>query len=415
MRILYLCADPGIPFWGTKGASIHVRAFARSMEEAGHEVHVVVARQGHSASALPMATSVTEIPQEDEAFYQPPPAATTESAALLYEARQFAQNRAAQDVVNDLMARHDFDLICERYSLFSIAGCESARWHGVPFLLEINAPLIEEAARHRSLVLSPLARAIEDYLFRRADRIIPVSEILADYVRRTCPSARVTVIPNGVDLQKFELAGDGHAFRREWSDGKEGEFVIGFVGSLKPWHGTEILLEAFAAVAARDPRARLVLVGDGPSRGDIETMVRQRNLSDRVTLTGAIPHDTMPDALQGMDVLTAPYPPIDGFYFSPLKIYEYMASGKPIVASKIGQIESILRNDVSAILTPAGDASALASALLRLMDDLSTRERLGREAKRAAFEQHGWSHRIAEYQERVFSELAGSASSQVMA
>jgi len=414
MRILYLCADPGIPFWGTKGASIHVRAFARSMEEAGHEVHAVVARQGHSASALPMATSVTEIPQEDEAFYQPSPAATTEWAALLYEARQFAQNRAAQDVVNDLMARHDFDLICERYSLFSIAGCESARWHGVPFLLEVNAPLIEEAAQHRSLILAPLARAIEDHLFRRADRIIPVSEALADYIRRTCPPAKITVIANGVDLQKFELAGDGRAFRRAWSGGTDGEFVIGFVGSLKPWHGTEVLIDAFSLVVERHPNARLVLVGDGPLRAGIEEIVRQRGLTDRVTLTGVIPHDAMPDALQAMDALTAPYPPIEGFYFSPLKIYEYMASGKPIVASRIGQIEDILVDDVSAILTPAGDVAALASGLIRLQEDTASSERLGREARRAAFGQHGWHHRIAEYEERIFKELVGTSSSQVI-
>jgi glycosyltransferase involved in cell wall biosynthesis len=385
------------------------------MQEAGHEVHVVVARKGHSAASLPIARTVTEIPMEDESFFRPSANAATEEAALLYEARQFVQNRATQDVVNDLMARYQFDVICERYSLFSIAGCESAKWHNVPFLLEVNAPLVEEAARHRSLVLTPLARAIERHLFAQAQRVIPVSDVLADYIHSVCASAMVTVIPNGVDLQRFELAGDGLAFRQEWSGGREGEFLIGFVGSLKPWHGIAVLLDAFTMVAERQPLARLVVVGDGPSREDIERIGRERGLYDRITLAGSVSHEAMPDVLQAMDVLTAPYPAMDGFYFSPLKVYEYMAAGKPIVASKIGQIEHILTDGVSAILTAAGDADALAAEILHLCGDPAMGKRLGQEARKAAYMRHGWRHRIAEYEERIFNELVGLAPRQVIA
>jgi glycosyltransferase involved in cell wall biosynthesis len=413
MRVLYICADPGIPYWGIKGASIHVRSFTNALAAAGHEVHVVVARLGSPDGAGSPPVAVTEIPMEDEAFYEPPPDATLNESTLLYEARQFAQNRALQDVVNDLLARGDFNLICERYALFSIAGRESARWHNLPFVLEVNAPLVEEAQQHRHLVLHPLARSIERYLFSAADCIVPVSAPLGDYVRSTVPGANVVPIPNGVLLENFELAGEAESWRNEWTAGDKDAFVLGFVGSLKPWHGIEILLQSFAEIHAHDAKSRLAIVGGGPERTTIEGFVAEHGLEQSVFLTGPISHEHIPGILGGMDVLVAPYPAMDSFYFSPLKLFEYMAAGKPIVASAIGQIHEIIQDGVSGLLIPPGDANALAEQVLRLRHDPSLCDRLGGEARRIAFASHGWAHRVRSWDALVFQQLCTTRSPEL--
>ena len=414
MRILYICADPGIPYWGTKGASIHVRNFTNALAAAGHEVRVVMARLGHAENGGIPLVAVTEIPVEDEAFYQPPPDASPEESTLLYEARQFAQNRALQDVINDLLAHSEYDLICERYALFSIAGREASRWHNLPFVLEVNAPLIGEAQQHRHLMLHPLARAVERYLFSTADCVVPVSAPLGEYVRSVASGARVVPIPNGVLLEQFESAHDSLNWRREWTRGDDSSFLIGFLGSLKPWHGIDILLRSFADVCARDAKMRLVIVGAGPERAMIERFVAEHDLADSVFLPGPIAHERIPGVLGAMDVLVAPYPVMDSFYFSPLKLYEYMAAGKAIVASAIGQIDDIIRDGVSGLLIPPGDSHRLAECIMRLRSDSALCQRLGNEARRTAFAGHGWAHRVRSWDEQVFQGLCQSSPTEVL-
>ncbi len=401
MNVIYLCADPGIPYWGTKGASIHVREFTTALREAGHDVTVVMARGGRAPHAGANDTPIVEIPAEDESFFKPSETADASEAALLYEARQFQQNRAAQDVINDLLANRPCDVICERYSLFSIAGLESARWHGVRFALEVNAPLVTEARLHRQLIMEPLAKSIERYLFSKADHVFPVSRTLGEYIHGVAPSARVTPLPNGVHLLRFLSAADGSRWRSRWMKDSSNGFLLGFVGSLRPWHGTDLLLEAFRLARNRCADCRLVIVGDGPGRGAIEQKIQEYKLEDWVTLTGAVAHEEIPDILQAIDVLVAPYPTSEGFYFSPLKIFEYMAAGKPIVASAIGQVVDILTHGDTAILTPPGDAAALSEALSLLRVDPAYRDRLGRRAREVAATQHEWKHRVRQWEEHL--------------
>ena len=163
MHVLYACADPGVPYWGTKGASIHVRSFTGALADCGHEVTVIMSRAGRNPLTLPAHVRLIEVPIEQEGIFETDSSTPPDSLALLSEARQFLQNRSMQDVINDVVAHQSVDIICERYSLFGIGGRESARWHNVPFVLEVNAPLVVEQREHRRLVLEPLAREIERF------------------------------------------------------------------------------------------------------------------------------------------------------------------------------------------------------------------------------------------------------------
>lgn len=415
MHVLYACADPGISFWGTKGASIHVRSFTHALAEAGHDVTVVMARAGRSDQTLPDRIQLLEIPYEHESFFEPGSGTSPDTLTLLSEARQFFQNRAMQEIINDILAHRRVDVICERYSLFGIGGRESARWHNVPFILEINAPLVIEQKEHRRLILEPLAREIERYLFSTANCIVPVSEPLAQYIKSVVADAPVKTIANGVDIDAFTNMRNPADWRERWGIHDSRDRLIGFVGSLKPWHGLDLLLEAFAGLIASGRGAKLVLIGDGPLRSTIENDVASRRLSGHVVFAGALTHSDVPSATQTLDILVAPYPEMERFYFSPLKVYEYMAAGKPIVASRIGQISEILEDGTTALLVPAGQVAALTSAISTLLDDESLSARLGSRAQHVARAQHAWSHRVEEwtglfeaFQNRAAMEEVGS-------
>jgi glycosyltransferase involved in cell wall biosynthesis len=257
--------------------------------------------------------------------------------------------------------------------------------HDIPGMLEVNAPLIEEQVQHRSLVDRSGAEAVADRAFGGASGLIAVSDGVAESLARyPSAQARTHVVPNGVDIDRFSPG-----FGRATLQARRG-FTIGFVGSLKPWHGLQVLADAFAELHRCDPKAQLLIVGDGPERASVQAAMRRYGLSDLVHFTGAVPPSAVPELLVRMDVAVAPYPPLAGFYFSPLKLFEYMAAGRPIVASDIGQLQQLIEDGVNGLLCPPGDAPALAHALERLRRDEDLRQRLGHAARATAEQEHSW-------------------------
>ncbi|MCA9840229.1 MAG: glycosyltransferase family 4 protein, partial [Trueperaceae bacterium] len=292
--------------------------------------------------------------------------------------REKAAQALNTELAQALLKTGPFDMVYERYSLWSYAGIALAKRFGTPSVLEVNAPLIEEQSQHRGLVNEAEARRIAKQVFANASLVSAVSQEVANYVKLSEAKTNVVVSPNGVNLERFSPTVPATA--------PCSKFTLGFVGTLKPWHGLDTLVAAFESLS--DEEMRLLIVGDGPERSRLETLLSPK-YRQQVEFTGAVSPEEIPGLLSSMDVAVAPYPALEHFYFSPLKLYEYMAAGLPVVASQIGQISQIINHGHNGLLYEAGNSSALAQSLAYLKEQAELRERLSL-AARATAETHSW-------------------------
>lgn len=370
MRVAYVCADAGVPVCGQKGCSIHVQEVVRSLLQHGARVDLFAAHlDGSRPSGL------------ESARFHPLP----DARASTPKVRERAALLANGPTRSALERTGPFDLIYERHSLWSVEAMRFARDHGIPGVLEVNAPLVDEQAEHRVLCDRASALLAARDAFTAAHTIAAVSTAAAEYVERFIgPTTKLHVVPNGVDPARFS---EPPAPRQRRADAS---FTIGFVGSLKPWHGLPILTEAFATLHTEDDRTRLLVVGDGPERAATEACIDAHGLREAVCFTGAVTPDRVSPLLSSMDAAVAPYPPQPNFYFSPLKVLEYMAAGLPVVASRIGQLEDLIVDGETGLLSTPGDPYALAARLRQLRDDPDLRLRLGSAARTVVVERHTW-------------------------
>ena len=382
MKIAYVCADHGIAIHGDKGAAIHIQELINAFADLGHEVRVVAARVGETCSPFPAEVEKVRV---HPAPLAPAALETDNPARLTKERRYIAISEAVESHLIALHQHWPFDMIYERYSLWSAAGVGAARRLGVPAIVEVNAPLIVEQRNFRKLVLEDEALAIEQSVFTGASSIVAVSREVGEYaIAQGASPSRVHILANGVDSSRFNPAVEPFPLK-EAGDAP----VIGFVGSLKAWHGVDTLLAAFRQIRAEVPQAHLLIVGDGPMRPWIEGFVAGAELGGAVTVTGWVHHADMPGLIRRMDVATAPYPQTAGFYFSPLKLFEYLAVGRPIVASAIGQVARLIDDEHNGLLARPGDPTDLAEKVLRLHADALLADRLGQNAARDA-KTHTW-------------------------
>jgi glycosyltransferase involved in cell wall biosynthesis len=372
MRIAYLCADPGIPVRGCKGASVHLRSLAAALHRRGHDV------------LLAATTIEGDEPAPRGVVMEPLPSDEAEATAWLTTG------------LRDWRA----DVVLERYSLKSGAGVDVAHRLGLNFVLEVNAPLVDEAARYRGLTDVQTWLVREKALLLASDQVVAVSNGVRDHVLLSgVPRSRVVVIRNGVDLDLF-AAGRGNAVRRRY--GLRSKAVIGFAGSLKAWHGVRTLVLALAGLPEN---VHLLVVGDGPQREEIEALATALHVIPRLRMAGAVAHERMPDYLASMDIAVAPYEPQPSFYFSPLKVMEYMAAGLPVVASNQGDLAEIIGD--AGVLVPPGDEPALRDALNRLVRSEPRRRELSLRARRRA-QAMSWDG-VAQEVERVLLPKAIAA------
>jgi glycosyltransferase involved in cell wall biosynthesis len=384
MRIAYLCADFGIDFHRTSGASVHLNHMVHSLRKLGHTVEVFSSSSKtggggqdgiHSVPLAGLAATAASLLGREEAGL--PPHVSREWRRLMYA-------EYWQHALLEPLRAFAPEVIYERYSLFAYGGIELARRLGIPHVLEVNAPLTHEAATYRELILRRTAEALEREIFKHTDALVVVSGSLASYAQALgVPRERINVLPNAVDPERFSPKVCGAELRSRYHlDGRD---VLGFVGTLKPWHDLDTLTEALELLVKRGRSVHLLVVGDGPGASRLQALD-----AGLVTCAGSVTHDDVPKYMAAMDVVVVPYGTNAESYFSPLKLFEAMAMAKPVVGARLGEVAETLVDGETGLLYEPGRAVDLADKIATILDTPTRGGELGQSARRAVLATHTW-------------------------
>ncbi|CAN5367702.1 hypothetical protein BH11PSE11_BH11PSE11_38320 [soil metagenome] len=303
---------------------------------------------------------------------------------------------ARQEILKQLRgAKPSF--IYQRYSLNNYAGAMLARDLAVPLVLEYNGSEVWISQNWgKAAARADLSAQIEALNLSAADLIVVVSKVLRDeLVSRAVDERKILINPNGVDIDFFRPDVDAAGLRA--SLGLDGKTVIGFIGTFGPWHGAQVLVQAFASLlskeAANQGKLHLLMVGDGAGHPAAQKLAQDLGVADSCSFTGLVPQLDGPRYLACCDILAAPHVPnADGteFFGSPTKLFEYMAMGRPILASRLGQIGEVLEHDRSGWLVEAGSPESLSAGLSAVLANVELRARLGAEARDRAVKEYSW-------------------------
>lgn len=341
------------------------------------------------------------------------------------ELNHFRHNRCFVEDTSQTLGDPE-GIIYQRLSLGNYAGVDLSRRHGLPLVIEYNGSETWLAKNWGTpITFEKLVRRAEDVCLRHAHVVVTVSDALKEeLVGRGVDSERIVSCPNGVDPSVFDpgrfTAEDIGALKAQYAI-PENSLVVTFVGTFGPWHGAEVFAESVVEMAARDPSwldahaVHFMFIGDGVRRAIVEDIIAEPATRRRVTITGLIDQQQTPVHLAAADILVSPHvrnPDGSPFFGSPTKLFEYLASGRPVIGSDLGQIGEVLAgcphvsdldgadapsvNGVCGLLIEPERPSELAASVRFLVDNPDWREAAGRNARRRALDRYTWDHHVAE-------------------
>lgn len=367
------------------GQFVHIEELTHSLKKRGHDLIIVgpavVENDQFGGEGGLVATLKKYLPK------------------FVYELMEFAYAWVAYRKLARAVREHRPDCLYERYNLYLPAGVWIKRKFKLPMLLEVNAPIFEERSKYHGIALKSLARWTEVTTWRGADKTLPVTQVLAQRVIDAgVPRERIAVIPNGIDWSKFGTVPDLDQAKAKLN--LRGRVVLGFTGFMREWHGLERVVDLIAQ--HRKQPWYFLLVGDGPARAGIEQRARELGVAERVTITGVVARDKVADYVAAFDVALQP-DVVD--YASPLKLFEYLALARAVVAPDKPNIREVLKHERDALLFDPDKPEAFTAAIGRLAEDEALRTRLAREA-RTTMERDGYTwDRNAERVEQLFYSL----------
>jgi glycosyltransferase involved in cell wall biosynthesis len=352
---------------GDGAEGLHIHSMVEAFRTLGHEVTV----RGLAASSQRAA---------------PRAAASMLRQALpapAFELASAAANVAEYLDIGREIQRFRPDALYKRHARYDVAALTAAHRAGIPSVLEVNS-LFTQGAYHgfEPLTLRGLAARFERRALELASVVIAVSTPLARQIAAIVPRP-VIVMPNGVDVSHFDGA---DATRVRVRHGLTDALTIGWSGILREWHGVELLLEAFASL----PEAQLLIVGDGPARQALERRAKELGIGGRMIITGRVPHDQMPGYIAVSDVAVIADERTG--IASPMKLLEYMAMRRAVVAPRLENIQDVIDDGIDGLLFRAGDSQDMGAALRRLAASPETREKLGTAARRKVERERTWEH-----------------------
>ncbi|MEN6608385.1 MAG: glycosyltransferase family 4 protein [Bryobacteraceae bacterium] len=413
LKIGYLMQAEAVPMSDFSGPRSHVCAVFEGLKARGHQVRMVAIQNGNTfwtddvVDWAPARFSFTR-----SFFFRiiESPLRRIQSAFTLPFFRFFDSVKFADACISALAG---YDVLYERFGMMSSGGLLASKWLGIPIILEVNGDLVEEYKQQKLAISRTQWWAINvvtKWMFCRADRIVAVGETIKRRIlgRWRFDSSKVSVIPNGADVELFASSRPNPVVcSRYMLDSRP--FVI-FVGSFQPWHGVDLLLKAFQKVSAVCGKAQLALVGDGALRPATERTATELGLDGHVVFTGVLKHEELGPLLASAEVAVICHrAEAAEIVESPLKLFEYMAAGKAIVAPAVPNMRRILTDRVNALLVPPDDVDALAQALIELLESRELRASLGKTAQTDALARHSWAQTVSEVENLMLDAVTRRA------
>ncbi|GIV97835.1 MAG: glycosyltransferase WbuB [Herpetosiphonaceae bacterium] len=392
MRILYIASGIRLP--GTHGGSTHTLEVARGLAQRGHEVHVVARPPGGARSGL---------------------ARSIDGFTLHYLNLPKALALPGYPAVRTLVRRLQPDALMERYYNFAGAGVLAAHKAGIPVLLEVNALIVDPPAilkrRLDDRLGGPMRRWAVQQCRWSARIVTPLHTTVPPEIERE----KIVELPWGANVERFQAAPAERqrlraAIRARYAIDPAQPVLI-FLGSFRAWHGVATAVRAAIRLLGAGHDLHLLLVGDGPERAAVEALAR--GWEGRVTCVGSVPHEEVPGYLYAADIGVAPFDRAGhlalqaaGFFWSPLKVYEYMAAGLPVVTAAIPPLDQAIRPGIEGLLFREGSVESLAAAVAQLLRYPDEARAMGERARIRVAAHYSWQRHCEEL-ERILREIRG--------
>jgi glycosyltransferase involved in cell wall biosynthesis len=370
MRIIYYSPHPLLNLSDRAGYGTHMREMIKAFEALGHEVLPVIMggmkRDGEETGSAAFSPG-------KRALRKIVPGIVWRS---LKDARLLRFDRSAEASLAKQIEQFKPDLVYERANYLQVSGIRAARKYGVRHFLEMNAPYVDETAEFEGAgtFYQKKALAFEREQLLGTNRVLVVSSALRDHFLKKVSdldAGKVKVVPNCVDPEKVR-PDSALALSIVKRYGLEGSLVIGFVGSIFPYHGVDLLIEAFRRLYEKQKNLKLLIVGDGITVPALKAFVKGKEMEKAVVFTGSVPHEEVFSYIDVMDITVLAN---TKWYCSPIKIFEYGALGKAIVAPDMTCIRDVMENRKDGLLIER-DSGALAAALAELLEDKEARARM---------------------------------------
>lgn len=363
----------------TEGGSLAVtKGFTDGLLRLGHEPIVAANR------VLPLSEKVKQYTIPYSEFF-------TNLPEVLF----FPYNRKSFREAKKIVEREQPNFLYQRHSIFNYAGALLKRKLGIPFLLQVEGSEVWVKKNWGKAYFTKALEWSEEIQFEQADAIIVVSSVLkSQLIGLGVPPEKITVVPNGVDAEKYSPDISGENIRKKF--GLEEKFVIGYAGTFGHWHGITVLANSVKKIVGEIPNAHFLLIGDGVLRGEVEAILRRDSVERAVTITGMVPSADVPEYLAACNalVISAINNPDVPFFQSPIKLFEYMAMQKPVIASRVGQIQEVIEDGVNGLLVEENNPAELAEKICQLARDPALCERLSKAARRNAVEKYTWQENV---------------------
>ncbi len=398
MKILYF--NYMYDLWGVSlGSTIKAIELMKALGDFGHEVKVMWRREQENFN------NGNHVPRK------PPSKMKQAVAKWLHEPNQILNNLKFYWEEKQILKKEQPDLLISRLEAYTISSILLANKMGIPVIVEADGPVAYEKMNFQDQFWTHqrLVDYFEVAALKNCALSFTVSHQLKHYfMNKGVPGDTIHVIPNGADPDRFrpDLPCEDVKQKYQLWD----HLVIGFVGSFHYWHGVENLIRIIEATVQKHHRVKFLMVGDGgPLKQSLGEFISSNGLAGKVHLTGLVKHQEIPRYIAAMDIVLAPYPRLKFDYYSPVKLYEYLSSGRAVVSSRMGQIGEVIRDGENGFLCEPDDISAMTRKITTLIESPELIQRVGAQARADVLQHYTWKKRgqqLAALCEQVVNDAA---------